>query len=48
MYYEPATETSGLIHIRDDLINEEGRVDIGRIQPLARLGHLDRAAREKG
>jgi flavin reductase (DIM6/NTAB) family NADH-FMN oxidoreductase RutF len=29
------------IHIRDDVINEEGRVDVERIQPLARLGYLD-------
>lgn len=29
------------IHIRDDVIDEVGRVDIQRIQPLARLGYLD-------
>jgi flavin reductase (DIM6/NTAB) family NADH-FMN oxidoreductase RutF len=29
------------IHIRDDVIDEEGRVDVERIRPLARLGYLD-------
>lgn len=29
------------IHIRDDVIDDQGRVDIERIRPLARLGYLD-------
>jgi flavin reductase (DIM6/NTAB) family NADH-FMN oxidoreductase RutF len=29
------------IHIRDDVINDEGRIDVERIRPLARLGYLD-------
>lgn len=29
------------IHIRDDALTEDGRIDIPRLQPLARLGYLD-------
>lgn len=29
------------IHIKDEFITEEGRVDICRIQPVARLGYFD-------
>jgi flavin reductase (DIM6/NTAB) family NADH-FMN oxidoreductase RutF len=29
------------IHIRDDVINAEGKLDILKIRPLARLGYLD-------
>ena len=29
------------IHVRDDVITEEGRIDIRKIRPLARLGYMD-------
>ena len=29
------------IHIEDDLITEEGLVDVGRMRPLGRLGYND-------
>ena len=29
------------IHVRDDVINEEGFVDVLKIKPLARLGYMD-------
>ena len=29
------------IHIRDDALSEDGRIDILKIRPLARLGYLD-------
>ena len=29
------------IHIKDDLITEEGLVDVGRMRPLGRLGYND-------
>jgi flavin reductase (DIM6/NTAB) family NADH-FMN oxidoreductase RutF len=29
------------IHIRDDVITSDGKIDIARIRPLARLGYLD-------
>jgi flavin reductase (DIM6/NTAB) family NADH-FMN oxidoreductase RutF len=29
------------VHIRDDALTEDGRVDVGRLRPLARLGYLD-------
>jgi len=29
------------IHIRDEAITEDGRLDVPRLQPLARLGYLD-------
>jgi flavin reductase (DIM6/NTAB) family NADH-FMN oxidoreductase RutF len=29
------------IHMRDDAITEDGRLDVPRLQPLARLGYLD-------
>ncbi|HUB98039.1 MAG TPA: flavin reductase family protein [Stellaceae bacterium] len=29
------------VHIRDDVLTPEGRIDIARIRPLARLGYLD-------
>ena len=32
------------IHIRDDALTDDGRVDVGRIRPLARLGYLDYTA----
>ena len=34
------------IHVRDDVINEEGLVDIRKIKPLARLGYMDYAVVE--
>jgi len=30
-----------LIHIKDEVIGPDGRLDIGRIRPLARLGYYD-------
>ena len=30
-----------LVHIRDDVIRPDGRIDIARIRPLARLGYYD-------
>jgi hypothetical protein len=30
-----------LIHIKDDVIGPDGRLDILRIRPLARLGYYD-------
>jgi hypothetical protein len=30
-----------LIHIRDDVISPDGRLDILKIRPLARLGYYD-------
>lgn len=32
------------IHIRDDVLTPEGRVDVTRFRPLARLGYMDYAA----
>ncbi len=32
------------IHIRDDALTEDGRVDVAGIRPLARLGYLDYTA----
>jgi flavin reductase (DIM6/NTAB) family NADH-FMN oxidoreductase RutF len=29
------------IHIRDDALTDDGRIDVARLQPLARLGYLD-------
>jgi flavin reductase (DIM6/NTAB) family NADH-FMN oxidoreductase RutF len=29
------------VHIRDDVIGADGKIDIARIRPLARLGYLD-------
>jgi hypothetical protein len=29
------------IHIADDAISEDGKVDVARIKPLARLGYAD-------
>ena len=29
------------IHIDDDVITADGRIDIPRIQPIARLGYFD-------
>jgi flavin reductase (DIM6/NTAB) family NADH-FMN oxidoreductase RutF len=29
------------IHIRDEVLTEDGRIDIARIRPLARMGYLD-------
>ncbi len=29
------------IHIRDDVLGEDGRIDVLKIRPLARLGYLD-------
>ena len=29
------------IHIRDDVIGEDGKIDVLAIRPLARLGYLD-------
>ena len=29
------------VHIADDLITEEGRIDIGRLHPIARMGYQD-------
>ncbi len=29
------------IHIRDDAVTEDGRLDVPRLRPLARLGYLD-------
>jgi len=29
------------VHIRDDVMTPEGRIDVARIRPLARLGYLD-------
>jgi hypothetical protein len=29
------------IHIKDEFITRDGKVDIARIRPLARLGYLD-------
>lgn len=29
------------IHIRDDALTEDGRLDVARLRPLARLGYLD-------
>jgi flavin reductase (DIM6/NTAB) family NADH-FMN oxidoreductase RutF len=29
------------VHIADDLINEEGRIDIGKLHPIARMGYQD-------
>ena len=29
------------IHIRDDVVTEDGRIDVLQIKPLARLGYLD-------
>ena len=29
------------VHIRDDALNAEGKLDIARLRPLARLGYLD-------
>jgi flavin reductase (DIM6/NTAB) family NADH-FMN oxidoreductase RutF len=29
------------VHIRDDVLTADGRIDIARIRPLARLGYLD-------
>lgn len=29
------------VHIADELINEEGRVDIGKLHPVARMGYQD-------
>jgi flavin reductase (DIM6/NTAB) family NADH-FMN oxidoreductase RutF len=34
------------IHIRDDVITREGKIDIVKIRPLARLGYLDYASVE--
>ncbi len=34
------------IHVRDDVITEEGRIDIRKIKPLARLGYMDYAVVE--
>jgi hypothetical protein len=30
-----------LVHIKDDVIGTDGRLDILRIRPLARLGYYD-------
>jgi flavin reductase (DIM6/NTAB) family NADH-FMN oxidoreductase RutF len=30
-----------LVHIRDDVIGPDGRIDVLRIRPLARLGYYD-------
>jgi flavin reductase (DIM6/NTAB) family NADH-FMN oxidoreductase RutF len=32
-----------LVHIADDCLTSDGRVDITKIQPLARLGYYDYA-----
>ena len=32
------------IHIRDDALTADGRVDVPRLRPLARLGYLDYTA----
>lgn len=32
------------IHIRDDALTDDGRVDVQRLRPLARLGYLDYTA----
>ena len=29
------------VHIADELINEEGRIDIGKLHPVARMGYQD-------
>ena len=29
------------VHIADELINEEGRIDIGKLHPIARMGYQD-------
>ena len=29
------------VHIDDELINEEGRIDIGKLHPIARMGYQD-------
>ena len=29
------------VHIRDSVLTEDGRVDVKKIQPIARLGYLD-------
>lgn len=29
------------VHIADDLINDEGRIDIGKLHPIARMGYQD-------
>ena len=29
------------IHIRDDVIGADGKIDIKKIRPLARLGYMD-------
>lgn len=34
------------IHVRDDVITEEGRIDVRKIKPLARLGYMDYAVVE--
>ncbi len=31
------------IHIRDDMITEDGRIDVGKMRPIARLGYNDYA-----
>ena len=36
------------VHIRDDVLTPEGRIDIARIRPLARLGYLDYTSVESG
>jgi flavin reductase (DIM6/NTAB) family NADH-FMN oxidoreductase RutF len=32
------------VHIRDDVLTGEGRVDVTRFRPLSRLGYMDYAA----
>jgi flavin reductase (DIM6/NTAB) family NADH-FMN oxidoreductase RutF len=32
------------VHIRDDVLNDAGRVDVTRFRPLSRLGYMDYAA----
>lgn len=32
------------VHIRDDALTEDGKIDVARIKPLARLGYFDYAA----
>lgn len=36
------------VHIRDDVMTADGRIDITRIRPLARLGYLDYTSVETG
>jgi flavin reductase (DIM6/NTAB) family NADH-FMN oxidoreductase RutF len=46
MAYVVAGEVVG-VHIRDDALTEDGRLDVERLRPLARMGYFDYTAVDK-